>query len=81
MDLSDVARDLLMLVGAEQTEANVDGVMTVFQGIVQGVNNNWEEHIAEETDECLAISKVVCKGCKAPITVRRERNMVKVGVQ
>lgn len=79
-DLTDLAKDLIRETGGEITDKNVNGTVEVFNGIIQGCHNNWEQHLAKETTAVLARDRIRCS-CGAKINVIRERSIVIVKEQ
>lgn len=71
-----LARKLIDAVSGIETEETVAGVVQVFEGIIQGMNNNWERHIAEETNEILALDNVRCPRCDRNIKIERTRSTI-----
>lgn len=79
MDFEDAARKLLLAVNGDVTSANIAGVVSVFETIVDVNNLNWEQWVTEETNESLAQDNIKCD-CGAKIKVIRSRNEVYVDI-
>jgi hypothetical protein len=77
MNLEDVAISLIEAVDGAVTEKNIEGVIEVFNGIIRGVNNQWEGHLARETEEVLMYDNIICK-CGSLIEIIRKRTKVEV---
>ncbi len=75
--MRNVAQGLIEAVGGLVSEKSIDGVVSVFKGIEQGLTNNWEEHIAQKTNNILARDNIICE-CGAKILVTRTRQVVQV---
>ncbi len=74
-----VAKGLIEAVGGIVSDKAIDGVISVFRGIEQGLNNNWEEYIAQKTNDTLAQDNVSCE-CGTKIRVIRARETVTVQI-
>jgi len=75
MDLQILAQKLIESVDGLVTEENIAGVKDVFDGIMQGVNNQWEDHLAKETEDMLMYDSVLCD-CGSLIEIKRGRTVV-----
>lgn len=79
--IEDVAKGLILAVGGEVTKEHIEGVVTVFNSIQEGINLNWEVFLAEETNEILALDNTECPDCGRLIQVMRTRTIVHVDTQ
>lgn len=71
MDLNEIAARLIKAVDGIPTETNMEGVISVFNGIRQGCNNDWEDYLMKNTTDLLFYSKHRCDKCNSPIEVKR----------
>lgn len=73
--LEEVALSLIRAVGGITDEANIKGVVEVFEGIRKGVHGVWEEHLAKQTEDLLMYDEILCE-CGRLIEVARHRDCV-----
>jgi hypothetical protein len=71
MDLKEVAKGLIEAVDGEVNDEMIDGVVTVFNGIKRGVNETWEQHLADDTNDILMYDKICCPDCGKQVVVAR----------
>ncbi len=74
-----VAKGLIEAVGGIVSDKAIEGVISVFRGIEQGLNSNWEEFLAKRTNDTLTQDNVSCE-CGTKIRVIRTRETVKVQI-
>jgi hypothetical protein len=79
MNFTDIAKELIRALDGIETEKTVRGVVQVFEGIAQGVHNQWEEHLAAETTETLMYDEVVCT-CGNIIDISRKNSTIAVRI-
>lgn len=72
MNFEEIAKSLIDEVCGIQSDEHVKGVTKVFKSIMDGVNFQWEQHLAAETTEVLMYDEVICT-CGNIIDVVRER--------
>lgn len=71
MELKDIAKELIKQVGGDPTPEMIDGVLTVFNGVKRGVNETWEQHLADDTNDILMYDKISCPDCGKQVVVAR----------
>ncbi len=71
MNFREIAISLIQAIEGLETEKNIEGVLEVFDGIKNGVNNLWEDHLANETTEALMYDNVLCP-CGRLIEITRD---------
>lgn len=76
MDLTQLAKELIHNVSGDSDAKNIEGVVEVFKGIIQGINNNWEQHLADETNEALMHDDVKCLKCNTKTRIERTRHTI-----
>lgn len=76
MTKEELALKLISQVEGFPTEENIKSVLECFEGIIIGMNNNWEQFLAEETNEAIMRDCLVCPRCRSKIRVERTRSTV-----
>ena len=61
MDFRQIAISLIQAVGGIECDKNIDGVVQVFNGIMNGVHNQWTEHLSAEASDYLMYNELLCK--------------------
>ncbi len=79
MDVESLAKGLIEAVEGVVTDKNIEGVSLVFKSMLQAQDLNWEQWIAEDTNEALAIDNIACD-CGRLVKVERTRSSVYVDV-
>jgi len=74
MNLEELARKLVEEVEGMDTAKNVEGVVEVFKGLILGVNGQWEQFLAKETNEVLMRDKIKCNKCNNKMVIERTRD-------
>lgn len=70
--LREIAEDLIKELDGIISDENIDGVITVFNGVIKGRDIAWEEHLVDETNEILMGDNTTCSNCGHPIQVIRQ---------
>lgn len=78
MDFTELATRLINEVEGVATPKNVEGVVDVLKGVMIGVHNQWEQHLAQETNDLLMSDKIECDICSNTIQILRTRTLVDV---
>lgn len=61
MDFRNIAISLIQAVGGIECDKNIDGVITVFNGIMNGVHNQWAQHLSAEASDYLMYNEILCE--------------------
>ncbi len=76
MDLEQLAEELIKAVGGIPVDTAIENTVDVFKGIMTGMNNNWEQHLAAETNALLMQDDVCCSRCGQIVRIERRRDLV-----
>ena len=71
-NLEEVATDLIKELDGIVSEENIQGVLTVFSGVIKGRDMAWEQHIVDSTNEILMGDNTSCSSCGAAIQLIRQ---------
>lgn len=80
-DLEKLSQGLIEKVDGLVTEKNINGVVEVLRGVAQGIHDNWEQHLANETNDVLMQDNTCCPICTSLIQVVRRRTIIDVDTQ
>ncbi len=78
MDFQELAAKLIVEVGGDSSDKNISGVVEVLKGVMIGVNNQWEQHLAKETNDTLMYDRIVCPTCDGDVEITRTRGYVAI---
>lgn len=70
-----IATQLIQAVGGIECEKNIEGVVKVFEGIMNGVHNQWADHLATEATDYLLFNDVLCE-CGRLIDIKLNTDVV-----
>lgn len=79
MDKRYAAKTLIEAVGGVVCEEHILGVLEVFDGVRQGVHNEWEIFLTEQTNNTIMMDKITCEGCGTKVVVKRTPGYIATG--
>ncbi len=78
MELREVAEQLIKTLDGTVSDKNIEGVLSVFDGIRLGCDNKWEDYLMKNISDLLIYSRTSCEVCGEPVVIRRTRQSVSV---
>lgn len=79
MDKRYAAKTLIEAVGGLVSEEHILGVLEVFEGVRQGVHNEWEIFLTEQTNNTIMMDKITCESCGTKVVIKRTPGYISTG--